>query len=91
VSKSVQEVIRDNTGVGVDLRNQRSVPTSGDPISRPDVFLKPAGVDAPPERNGDAEGNTSQTKSNKRERADSTVVTVSTDRKKRKKNRKTVE
>ncbi|KAL1734567.1 hypothetical protein EV714DRAFT_202352 [Schizophyllum commune] len=44
-AKTVQDLIRENAGIGVDLRGARAAPARAAPS--PPVFLKPSGVDEP--------------------------------------------
>ncbi|KAL1720221.1 hypothetical protein EV715DRAFT_197356 [Schizophyllum commune] len=44
-AKTVQDLIRENAGIGVDLRGARAAPARAAP--GPPVFLKPSGVDEP--------------------------------------------
>ncbi|KAI5887989.1 uncharacterized protein SCHCODRAFT_02639442 [Schizophyllum commune H4-8] len=44
-AKTVQDLIRENAGIGVDLRGARAAPAKSAPS--PPVFLKPSGVDEP--------------------------------------------
>jgi hypothetical protein len=99
LSKLAKNIIRDNAGVGTDLRPPPPIPVTAKVGSLGTSFLKPSGVDAPAigaahERDSDdldgiVPGARAKTK--KRERVESRPGSAEGEMKKRKKKRKSVD
>jgi hypothetical protein len=100
-SKAAKNVIRDNTGVGTDLRPPPPIPIPTKPSSLGASFLKPSGVDAPSAGEIRSHGHDAgdpddivhgaREKTKKRERLESGNGSTEAEGKKRKKKRKSAD